>query len=144
MASKAYGQFIGKALNKEIDWDTDDIKVMLVSSSYSPNQDTHDYLDDVIANEVSGTGYTAGGVSLTGKTNTYDAASNTIILDAADVTWANSTVTARYAVLYNNTGASNAAKPLIAYVDFVSDQSSTAGNFTITWDPAGIVRATTA
>ena len=144
MASKAYGQFIGKALNKEIDWDTDDIKVMLVSSAYSPNQDTHDYLDDVVANEVSGTGYTAGGVSLTGKTNTYDAATNTIVLDAADVTWANSTVTARYAVIYNNTGASNATKPLIAYVDFVSDQSSTAGNFTITWDPAGIVRATTA
>lgn len=144
MASKAYGQFIGKALNKEIDWDSDDIKVMLVSSAYSPNQDTHDYLDDVVANEVSGTGYTAGGVSLTGKTNTYDAATNTIVLDAADVTWPNSTVTARYAVLYNNSGASNATKPLIAYVDFVSDQSSTAGNFTITWDPAGIVRATTA
>ena len=144
MASKAYGQFIGKALNKEIDWDSDDIKVMLVSSSYSPNQDTHDYLDDVVANEVSGTGYTAGGISLTGKTNTYDAATNTIVLDAADVTWPNSTVTARYAVLYNNSGASNATKPLIAYVDFVSDQSSTAGNFTITWDPAGIVRATTA
>lgn len=144
MASKAYGQFIGKALNKEIDWDTDDIKVMLVGSAYSPNQDTHDYLDDVVGNEVSGTGYTAGGVSLTGKTNTYDAATNTIVLDAADVTWPNSTVTARYAVIYNNSGASNATKPLIAYVDFVSDQSSTAGNFTITWDPAGIVRATTA
>lgn len=144
MASKAYGQFIGKALNKEIDWDTDDIKVMLVGSSYSPNQDTHDYLDDVVGNQVSGTGYTAGGVSLTGKTNTYDAATNTIVLDAADVTWPNSTVTARYAVIYNNSGASNATKPLIAYVDFVSDQSSTAGNFTITWDPAGIVRATTA
>lgn len=144
MASKAYGQFIGKALNKEIDWDGDDIKVMLVGPAYSPNQDTHDYLDDVVANEVSGTGYTAGGVSLTGKTNTYDAATNTIVLDAADVTWANSTITARYAVIYNNTGGSNAVKPLIAYVDFVSDQSSTAGNFTITWDPAGIVRATTA
>lgn len=144
MASKAYGQFIGKALNKEIDWDTDDIKVMLVSSSYSPNQDTHDYLDDVVANEVSGTGYTAGGISLTGKTNVYDAGSNTIVLDAADVTWANSTITARYAIIYNNSGVTAATKPLIAYVDFVSDQSSTAGNFTITWDPAGIVRATTA
>lgn len=144
MASKAYGQFIGKALNKEIDWDNDDIRVMLVSSSYSPNQDTHDYLDDVASNEVSGTGYTAGGQSITSKTNTYDPATNTVILDAADVTWANSTVTARYAVIYNNTGASSSAKPLIAYVDFVSDQSSTAGNFTITWDPAGIVRLTTA
>jgi hypothetical protein len=144
MASKAYGQFIGKALNKEIDWDSDDIRVMLVSSAYSPNQDTHDYLDDVQGNEVSGSGYTAGGAALTSKTLTYDASTNTITLDAADVTWATSTVTARYAIVYNNTGASAAAKPLIAYVDFVSDQSSTAGNFTVVWDSAGIVRLTTA
>lgn len=144
MASKAYGQFVSKALNKEVDWDTDDIRVMLVSSTYSPNQDTHDYIDDVQTFEVSGTGYTAGGIALTSKTNTYDPSSNTVVLDAADVTWVNSTITARYAVIYNNTGASSAAKPLIAYADFVSDQSSTAGNFTITWDPAGIVRLTTA
>lgn len=144
MASKAYGQFIAKALNKEIDWDSDDIKVALVSSAYVPNQDTHDYFDDVSANEVSGTGYTAGGSSLTSKTLTYDAANNVLVLDAADVTWANSTVTARYAVIYDNTPATAATKPLIGYVDFVSDQSSTNGNFTLQWDASGILRVTTA
>lgn len=144
MASKAYGQFIAKALNKEIDWDTDDIKVLLCSSAYVPNQDTHTYLSDVTANEVTGTGYTAGGTSLTGKTLSYDAVSNVVMLDAADVTWAASTITARYAVIYDNTGASPAAKALIGYVDFVSDQSSTNGNFTLTWDVSGIVRLTTA
>lgn len=144
MASKAYGQFLGKALNKEIDWDTDDIKVALVSSAYVPNQDTHDYFDDVAANEVSGTGYTAGGASLASKTLTYDGANNVLVLDAADVTWANSTVTARYAVIYDNTPATAATKPLIGYVDFVSDQSSTNGNFTLQWDATGILRITTA
>lgn len=144
MASKAYGQFLGKALNKEIDWDTDDIKVALVSSAYVPNQDTHDYFDDVAANEVSGTGYTAGGASLASKTLTYDGANNVLVLDAADVTWANSTVTARYAVIYDNTPATAATKALIGYVDFVSDQSSTNGNFTLQWDATGILRITTA
>lgn len=144
MASKMYGQFLAKALNKEVDYDTDTIKVMLVSSSYTPNQDTHDYLDDVVGNEVTGTGYTAGGATLASKTVNYDSTNNVVVLDAADVTWASSTITARYAVLYSDAGASNALKVLIGYVDFGSDQSSTNGNFTVTWDSTGIVRLTVA
>lgn len=144
MASKLYGQFLLKALNKEVDWDSDSIKVALVSSAYTPNQDTHDYWDDVVANEVSGTGYTAGGAALASKTATYDSANNVVILDAADSVWASSTITARYAVVYDDSGATNAQKALVGYVDFGSDQSSTNGNFTVTWDATGIVRITIA
>jgi hypothetical protein len=144
MPSKLYGQFLAKALNKEVDWDSDSIKVALLSSSYTPNQDTHDYYDDVNTYEVSGTGYTAGGQTLGSKTVTYDSANNVIILDAADTTWSSSTITARYAVIYDDSGATNASKALIGYVDFGSDQSSTNGNFTITWDATGIVRITVA
>jgi hypothetical protein len=139
-----YGNFLLKALNKEVDWDTDTIKVALVSSSYTPNQDTHDYWDDVVANEVTGTGYTAGGATLGSKTATYDGATNVVILDAADTVWASSTITARYAVIYDDAGATNAQKVLVGYVDFGSDQSSTNGNFTVTWDATGIVRITVA
>jgi hypothetical protein len=144
MASKLYGQFLSQALNKEIDWDTDTIKVALLTNAYTPNQDTHNYYDDVSANEVSGTGYTGGGVTLTNKTNTYNGTSNVIVLDADDVTWSSSTITARYAVVYDASPATNATKPLIGYVDFGSDQSSSNGNFTITWDATGIVRITVA
>jgi len=144
MPSKLSGQFLAKALNKEVDWDSDSIKVGLLSSSYTPNQDTHDYYDDVNTYEVSGTGYTAGGQTLGSKTVTYDSANNVIILDAADTTWSSSTITARYAVIYDDSGATNASKALIGYVDFGSDQSSTNGNFTITWDATGIVRITVA
>jgi hypothetical protein len=142
MPSKLYGNFLVKALNKEVDWDTDTIKVALTTSSYTPNQDTHDYFNDV-TNEVSGTGYTAGGNTLASKTITYDDANNVIVLDAADTTWASSTITARYAVVYASTGTASTS-PLIGYVDFGSDQSSTNGNFTITWDATGIVRVTVA
>ncbi len=144
MPSKLYGNFLAKALNKEVDWDSDTIKVALLSSSYTPNQDTHDYFDDVVSFEVTGTGYSAGGQTLGSKTVTYDAANNVIVLDAADTTWSSSTITARYAVVYNDSGATNSTKPLIGYVDFSSDQSSTNGNFTITWDATGIVRITVA
>ena len=144
MPSKLYGQFLAKALNKEVDFDSDTIKVALVSSSYTPNQDTHQYWSDVNTYEVSGTGYTAGGQTLGSKTVTYDSANNIIILDAADTTWSSSTITARYAVIYDDSGATNASKALLGYVDFSSDQSSTNGNFTITWDATGIIRITVA
>lgn len=144
MASKLYGSFIAKALNKEIDWDSDTIKVALVTSSYTPNQDTHDYWDDVVANEATGTGYTAGGATLASKTSTYTGATNKLVLDAADVTWSSSTITARYAVVYDAQTGVNSTSPLIGYVDFGTDQSSSSGNFTITWDANGIVEFTVA
>jgi hypothetical protein len=143
MPSKLYGNFLLKALNKEVDYDTDTIKVALLTSSYTPDQDAHDYFNDVSSYEVSGTGYTAGGNTLASKTATYDSATNVIILDAADTTWASSTITARYAVVYDSTGTSSTSA-LIGYVDFGSDQASTNGNFTITWDATGIVRITVA
>lgn len=144
MASKLYGKTVQKAFNKEIDWDTDSIKVALVASTYTPDQDVHDYWDDVVSHEVTGTGYTAGGEALSSKTSTYDAGTNVTVLDAADVTWASSTITARYAVIYNDSGATNAQKALLGYVDFGSNQSSSNGNFTITWDATGIIRITVA
>jgi hypothetical protein len=144
MASKLYGKFLQKALNKEVDFDTDTIKVALVSSSYTPDQDVHDYWDDVNTYEVTGTGYTTGGATLANKTSTYDTATNVITLDADDVTWSSSTITARYAVIYNDSPATAGTKPLLGYVDFGSNQSSSNGNFTITWDATGIVRITVA
>jgi hypothetical protein len=140
VTAKWYGQSLLKALNKEIDFDTDTIKVMLCTSAYTPDQDAHVYKDVSVTNEVTGTGYTAGGATLASKTITYTGATNIIALDAADVTWASSTITARYAVIYDDSPASS--KPLLAYVDFGADQASNNGNFTITWDAAGILKIT--
>lgn len=142
VTAKMYGSFLQKALNKEIDWDTDDIKTALVTSTYTPDQDTHDYWNDVSANETSGTGYTAGGESLVNKTMTYDSGTNKIKLDADDVSWTSSTITARYAVLYNNSPSAASAKPLLGYVDFGQDESSSNGTFTIAWNASGIFEIT--
>lgn len=144
MASKLYGQFLLKALNKEVDWDSDTIKVALLTSAYTPNQDTHVYFGDVNANEAAGTGYTDGGAVVGNPAMSYDGTNNVVVLTGDDVTWENSTITARYAVVYSDAGATAAEKVLIGYVDFGSDQSSSNGNFTITWDATGIVRLTVA
>jgi hypothetical protein len=146
VTAKLYGNAVLNAFKKTMDLSSDTIKVMLCTSSYTPNQDTHDFKDDV-TNEVTGTGYTAGGATLTNKSLTYTANTNTIMFDADDVTWSNSTITARYAVIYDASPSTDATRPLIGYIDFtggspVDGISSTNGAFTIQWNASGIFTAT--
>ena len=97
-----YGNGLKTAFNKEVDWDTDTVKMALATSSYTPDQDAHDYWDDVSANEVAGgNGYTTGGETLTAKSITYTGATNTLSMDSDPVTWSSSTITARYTVIWS-------------------------------------------
>jgi len=137
MADVIYNSVKSSFLKASINLTTNTIKVALVTSSYTPNQDTHDFFDDV-TNEVTGAGYTAGGVTLASKTVTEDAAANTAIFDAADVTWAASTITAAGAVIYKSTGVSSTSN-LIAFIDFGSSFSTISGTFQITWSASGIL-----
>jgi hypothetical protein len=132
-----YGITFLNALKNDLALDLDDttadrFKVMLVTSSYTPDFGTHDFKADV-TNEVSGTGYSAGGESLTSVTLTQSG--GTITFDAADVTWASSTITARGAVIYDDSLTDD---PLIAYIDFGADKSSSAGDFVLSFNASGI------
>jgi hypothetical protein len=146
MAVSAYmfGQAIAKALNKEVSWTSDNIKVALVKDTYTPSQDTNQYWGDVVAHEATGTGYTAGGATLASKTLTYDGATNKTKLAAANAQWPASTVTARYAVVYDDSPATNATKPLLGYVDFGANQSTSNTTFEIVWSASGIFEITAA
>lgn len=141
VTGKLYGKMFIALFNKEIDWDTDTIKCALTTSSYTPDQDAHDYFNDV-TNEVSGTGYTAGGAALANKTVTYTGGTNKFMLDADDVSWTTATITARTAVVYDASPASDATRPLICYQQSDGDISSTAGTFTVQWHASGIVEIT--
>ncbi len=143
VSAKWYGKAFDSAFKKKMDLSADTIKVMLCTSSYTPDQDTHDFKDDV-TNEVSGTGYTAGGATLSSPTLTYTGGTNTLAFDGADVSWAASTLTARYAVMYDSTPGTDATRPLLMYIDFGADVSTTSGTLTITWDSAGIASVTVA
>lgn len=124
-------------MNGGIDLDTDTIKVALVTSAYTPNADSHDNFDDV-TNEVSGTGYTAGGATLASVTVTADTTDDEGVLDAADITWGTATITARGAVIYKSTGTAGTSK-LVAYIDFGADKVATAGDFVLQWGAEGII-----
>jgi len=115
-----------------INIEEDYIRGMLCTNAYTPNQDTHDFKDD-ITNEVSGTGYVISGKVLENIVLTYDAATNTLEIAADDLIWPSSTITARYLVLYDGSYASNSLMPLIGYVDFGEDIISSGGSFTVEW-----------
>lgn len=137
MADVIYNSFKRDIMNGSIDLDTDTIKVALVTSSYTPDQDAHDKFDD-ITNEVSGTGYTAGGATLANKAVTADNTDNEGVFDADDVSWTTSTITARGAVIYKSTGTASTSN-LICYIDFGSDKVSSASTFSIAWAAEGIL-----
>ena len=139
VSAKTYALAAVTMGNKEVDLDTDVLKVMLCTSTYTPNQSTHKYKSD-ITNEISGTGYTATGATLTSVTVTNSGL--VITVDAADSQWTSSTLTARYAVIYDSTPATDATRPLLAYVDFGADVISTGGTFLITWNASGIFTIT--
>lgn len=144
MPVKWFGKTILALANKEADLLDDSIKVMLTTSTFVPDQDVHDYKDDVL-NEVSGTGYTAGGQALANDTLTYTAATNVAKYDADDVTWTTVTLTdVKNAVIYDDTPATAATKPLLFYGVIDTAVAPNAGNLVITWDAAGIATATAA
>ena len=100
------------------------LKIALYTSSASLGATSASYS---ATNEVSGTGYTAGGVALSSQAVAYDSTNQVAYFDAADPSWSSATITARGALIYNNT-KSNAS---IAVLDFGSDYSSTNGTFQV-------------
>lgn len=129
MASLIYNSAIDDMARNNIDFDTNTFKAMLVTSSYTPNKDTHDRRDDV-TNEVTGTGYTAGGATST-VTVTKDTANDKVTIQFGAVSWASSTITARGCVYYKSRGGASSADELVAYNDFGADVSTAGGTFDI-------------
>jgi hypothetical protein len=109
-------------------------KIALYTSSATLSEATTAYS---ATNEVSGTGYTAGGETLTISANPTTSGT-TAYLDFADVTWSTSTITARGAVIYLANGGTN---PAVAVLDFGADKTSTAGDFTVVFPTADATNA---
>ena len=103
-------------------------KIALYTSSATLGAATTAYS---ATNEVSGTGYSAGGNTLTNVTPTVSG--TTGLTDFADTTWSTATITARGAVIYNDTAAGD---PAVVVLDFGADKTSTAGDFTVQFPTA--------
>mgnify|MGYP001455074957 FL=1 len=106
-------------------------KIALFTSSASLGASTTAYAD---SNQASGTGYSAGGNTLTNVTPTTS--STTALVDFADTTWSSSSITARGALIYNSSTTAGSANRAVAVLDFGSDKTTSAGDFTITFPTA--------
>lgn len=135
MASFLYTLGVKSLLLGDIALDTDNLRLVLATYGYSPDQDAHDYQSDLGANEVSGTGYTASGQTLASATVTTS--TGLVKFDADDVSWTSASISAYYGVICKYVGATT-SNPLIALIDFAGTQTSTSGTFTVAWSSGGI------
>jgi hypothetical protein len=104
-------------------------KIALFTSDASLDADTTAY---AVTNEASGTGYTAGGATLTIATNPTST-SGTAYLTFSTVTWTTSSITARGALIYRSSGTGNNA---VAVLDFGADKTTLGSTFTVTFPTA--------
>jgi hypothetical protein len=131
VASLIYNSYFADVAKGNIDNDTDTFKLLLVTSTYSPNKDTHTKRSDVTDEVAAAGGYSTGGQTVA-VTVTNDTAN-----DRCDITignpagWTSSTITARAGVVYKSRGGASSADELVAYLDFGSDIVSTNGTFSV-------------
>ena len=104
-------------------------KIALFTSDASLDADTTAY---AVTNEASGTGYTAGGETLTISTNPTST-DTTAYLTFSTVTWTTSSITARGALIYRSSGTGNNA---VAVLDFGADKTTLGSTFTVTFPTA--------
>lgn len=107
--------------------------VCLITNANTPDFNTHDFRNDVT--ETTGTGYSAGGANLTGTELTISG--GTLTFDATDFSIAATTITARAAVGFFDTGDA-ATDMLIFLSNFGADASTVAGTFSVVWSASGI------
>ena len=124
--------FKQELLEAEHDFTTDTFKLALFTSSATLGATTTAY---AVSNEVSGTGYSAGGATLTVVAPTTSG--TTAYVDFNDVSFSSSTITARGALVYNSSKSNKA----VAVFDFGSDQSTTNATFTVTMPTADATNA---
>jgi hypothetical protein len=129
MASFIYNSFWEDLGNGEIDLAADTFRVILVTSSYTADKDAHTRRDD-ITNEVTGTGYTAGGTACT-VTVAVNTSLDRTTYTFSSVNWPTSTITARGAVVVKWRGGASSADELIFFNDFGSNITTSGTTFTV-------------
>lgn len=145
---KAGSNFLGGEASGDafqIDYLTDTIKFTLHTSTYVPNIDTHETFTDATNELATANGYTAGGITIAGKTVVYNATGNisTFDMDDTTVTWTatGGSLVFQYAILRKDTGTASTS-PLIGYIDCGAQTITTGNTFLITTGATGLFQGT--
>lgn len=145
MASAWTNKGLHEIASGATDWLTDTIKLLLVDEAYAFDGAAHEFVADVSASELSGTGYAggfagAGRRTLAGKAVNRDDANNRVAFDADDPSaWTGLDAgTVGGVIIYRN-GTSDADSPILGFLD-PADLVTNGGNVTLTFDATGILR----
>ena len=134
------GNFDGNAVNIETPGGNG-VKAAVVTGVYTLDQNLHDFFSDVSANEVSGTGYTAGGNVLNTGTVTVSGA-GLVTVDLADpATWTQNAAgfsNGRRVIIYHDTGVTTTSRLIAVSDNFGADKGNVDGDFTVTLNAAGL------
>jgi len=118
------------------------VKIQIVTSGYAVNQNTHDFADDLGANEVSGTNYTAGGNALANPVVSLDGSGNVVVDFDDPAVWAQHAAgfsNGRRAIVYVDRGGAASADELIGYSDdFGADKGNVDGDFSAALNASGL------
>lgn len=133
-----YGLFLKSIAEGRIKFHTDTFKAMLCTTAYSPNQHGHQFKSSVTG-EVQGSGYSPGGLTLLIGAITY---SNKVIsVQANNLSWPMVTLTnARYLVVYDDTPATDASKPLVLWVDFIDPKNPANQSLYYNWPNGNLLK----
>ena len=144
MASGIYDDFKEDLMDASVNLSAgqDVLRVALMDNAHAFTA-SNSVWANVLANEITGTNYTANGEILTyvGPGTGISVAANTATWDADDSTWLTATFTAYHAVIYDTSNASP-ANSLVCSIDFGGAQAVAVGTFTIEWNSSGIISLT--
>jgi hypothetical protein len=139
MIMHPYGLFLESLVEGRINVRQDPMFAMLVTNAYVFNQNTHKFKSIATAGEIqAASGYVAGGKQVTGLLPTYTGATKQLTIPAGNIAWpAVSFNDVVGAVLYMApAGLGDAAKPLVAYVDFEESVDRANQAFYLNWPPS--------
>lgn len=118
------------------------LKAMVVTAGYTVNQNTHDFADDLGANEVTGDNYTAGGNTLANPVVSLDGSGNVTVDFDDPATWSQHATgfsNGRRFILYIDRGGASSADELVGYSDdFGADKGNVDGDFSMQVNASGL------
>ena len=137
---KLYGNGLLNLLDGDVTWGTDDVYLALAATAYALNIDTHDFWNDVVANEITGTNWPAGGVQADGEALSLVTANNDVEFDITDESTASVTLSdGKDLIVYSRTNASDATRELIGYGEFDTALAPAGGTLDLDFATTGFV-----
>lgn len=134
MASANFTNLADHLAKAAINFSTDSFKVILVSAVPSAT-DLDTWINrSSVTTEVTGTGYTTGGVAVTATVGAVDTTNNRVPVTFGNLSpgWTSATISAVGAIIYKSTGTASTDK-LVQFVDFNGTVASTNGNYSVTF-----------